>query len=173
VVRAAQDTLDPEGRANLVKIGKKSGSVAVDTPTRRRVPSNPSHGFVNDFTNPRDPMSGAYLPLLLLFGVSVLNAIGMVVTSHLLNPRRDTPQKLMPYESGMIPLGTTRARFSVKFYMVAISFIVFDLETIFLIPWAVQMRELGWSAFVAMSLFVIVLAVGLVYEWKKGGLEWD
>ena len=131
-------------------------------------------------------MSGAYLPLLLLFGISVVNAIGMVVTSHILNPLRPTPQngydpleirptpqKLMPYESGMIPLGDTRARFSVKFYMVAISFIVFDLETIFLIPWAVQMRELGWSAFIAVSLFVIVLAVGLLYEWKKGGLEWD
>lgn len=118
-------------------------------------------------------MSGSYLPLLLLFGISVVNAIGMVVTSHILNPLRPTPQKLMPYESGMIPLGDTRARFSVKFYMVAISFIVFDLETIFLIPWAVQMRELGWSAFVAVSLFVIVLAVGLLYEWKKGGLEWD
>ena len=118
-------------------------------------------------------MSGAYLPLLLLFSVSVANAIGMVAVSHLFNPGRPTPQKLMPYESGMIPLGDTRARFSVKFYMVAISFIVFDLETIFLIPWAVHMRELGWSAFVAMSLFVAVLAVGLLYEWKKGGLEWD
>ncbi len=130
-------------------------------------------GLVNIFTNASDPMSGAYLPLLLLFGISVLNAVGMVVTSHVLNPRRDTPQKLMPYESGMIPLGSTRARFSVKFYMVAISFIVFDLETIFLIPWAVQMRELGWSAFLAVSLFVVVLAVGLLYEWKKGALEWD
>jgi len=117
-------------------------------------------------------MSGAYLPLLLLFGVSMLNAVGMVVTSHILNPRRDTPQKLMPYESGMIPLGSTKQRFSVKFYMVAISFIVFDLETIFLIPWAVQMRDLGWSAFMAVGLFVMVLAVGLLYEWKKGGLEW-
>ena len=117
-------------------------------------------------------MSGAYLPLLLLFGGSILNAVGMVVTSHILNPRRDTPQKLMPYEAGMIPLGSTRQRFSVKFYMVAISFIVFDLETIFLIPWAVQVRELGWSVFVAVSLFVVVLAVGLIYEWKKGGLEW-
>ena len=118
-------------------------------------------------------MSGAYLPLLILFAVSILNALGMVVTSHLLSPRRDTPQKLMPYESGMIPLGSTRERFSIKFYMVAISFIVFDLETIFLIPWAVHMRELGWSAFVSVSLFVTVLAVGLIYEWKKGGLEWD
>ncbi len=79
----------------------------------------------------------------------------------------------MPYESGMIPLGDTRERFSVKFYMVAISFIVFDLETIFLVPWAVRMRELGFSAFVAMLLFVAVLSLGLVYEWKKGGLEWE
>ena len=118
-------------------------------------------------------MSGAYLPLLLLFGVSAVNALGMLVGSHILNPRRETPQKEMPYESGMIPLGDTRARFSVKFYMVAISFIVFDLETIFLIPWAVRMRELGWSAFLAMSMFVVVLAIGLLYEWKKGGLEWE
>ena len=103
----------------------------------------------------------------------VVNALGMVVTSHILNPRRDTPQKLMPYESGMIPLGSTRHRFSVKFYMVAISFIVFDLETIFLIPWAVKVRELGWATFVPVLLFISVLAIGLVYEWKKGGLEWD
>ena len=118
-------------------------------------------------------MSGSYIPLLILFSVSVINALGMGIASHVLNPRRPTPEKNMPYESGMIPLGDTRQRFSVKFYLVAISFIVFDLETIFLIPWAVEMRELGWSAFVAVSMFVGVLAMGLVYEWKKGGLEWD
>ena len=118
-------------------------------------------------------MSGSYVPLLILFGISVLNALFMAGASAVLNPRRPTPQKDMPYESGMIPLGDTRARFSVKFYMVAISFIVFDLETVFLIPWAVEMRELGWSAFVAVTIFVFVLAVGLLYEWKKGGLEWD
>ena len=118
-------------------------------------------------------MSGAYLPLLLLFAVSLVTAVAMVVLTQFLNPRRRTPQKEMPYESGMIPLGDTRARFSVKFYMVAISFIVFDLETIFLIPWAVQARALGWGPFLAMTMFVVVLAVGLLYEWKKGGLEWD
>jgi len=118
-------------------------------------------------------MREAYIPVLILFGVSVVNAVGMLVTSYLLNPRRPTPQKDMPYESGMIPLGDTRSRFSVKFYMVAISFIVFDLETIFLIPWAVEARSLGWGAFGAVSIFVIVLAVGLIYEWKKGGLEWE
>jgi len=118
-------------------------------------------------------MSASYIPILMILGVSVLNAVGMAAVSHILNPRRPTPQKEMPYESGMIPLGDTRARFSVKFYMVAISFIVFDLETVFLIPWAVAMRDLGWSAFGAVSIFVAVLAVGLIYEWKKGGLEWD
>ncbi len=118
-------------------------------------------------------MAGSYVPLLILFTASAAAALGFVIASHILNPRRSTPQKDMPYESGMIPLGDTRARFSVKFYVVAISFIVFDLETVFLIPWAVEMRELGWSAFVAVTLFVIVLAVGLLYEWKKGGLEWD
>jgi NADH-quinone oxidoreductase subunit A len=118
-------------------------------------------------------MSASYTPLLLLFALSVVNAVGMVVASAILNPRRPTPQKLMPYESGMIPLGDTRHRFSVKFYMVAISFIVFDLETVFLIPWAASMRELGWGPFVAVLLFIIVLAIGLLYEWKKGGLEWE
>ena len=118
-------------------------------------------------------MREAYVPILILLGISVAQAIGMVALSHVLNPRRPTPQKDMPYESGMIPLGDTRARFSVKFYLVAISFIVFDLETIFLIPWAVKVRELGWATFVPVLLFITVLAVGLAYEWKKGGLEWD
>ncbi|MCE2454478.1 MAG: NADH-quinone oxidoreductase subunit A [Gemmatimonadetes bacterium] len=117
---------------------------------------------------PRD-----YLPVLILFAVSMLNAIGMVAVSHLLNPKRHTPQKQMPYESGMIPLGSTRQRFSVKFYMVAISFIVFDLETIFLLPWAVEMRDLGWGPFIAVLVFTAVLALGLAYEWLKGGLEWE
>jgi NADH-quinone oxidoreductase subunit A len=118
-------------------------------------------------------MAESYVPLLILFAASAGAALAFVAISSILNPRRPTPQKEMPYESGMIPLGDTRARFSVKFYVVAISFIVFDLETVFLIPWAVEVKELGWGAFVAMTLFVIVLGVGLLYEWKKGGLEWD
>jgi NADH-quinone oxidoreductase subunit A len=118
-------------------------------------------------------MTSSYLPVLILFGVSLLNAVGMVVASAILNPRRATPEKDMPYESGMIPLGDTRARFSVKFYMVAISFIIFDLEAIFLIPWAVEMRYLGWEGFIAMSIFMVILVVGFIYEWRKGGLDWE
>jgi len=118
-------------------------------------------------------MSESYLPVLILFGVSVVNAVGMLAATHILNPRRPTSEKDMPYESGMIPLGDTRARFSVKFYLVAISFIIFDLEAIFLIPWAVEMRALGWEGFIAVSIFVVVLVVGFVYEWQKGGLDWE
>jgi NADH-quinone oxidoreductase subunit A len=118
-------------------------------------------------------MASTYLPILILFGVSLANAVGMIVASAILNPRRPTPEKDMPYESGMVPLGDTRARFSVKFYMVAISFIIFDLEAIFLIPWAVEMRHLGWEGFIAMSIFMAILVVGFLYEWRKGGLEWE
>ncbi|MBI4545279.1 MAG: NADH-quinone oxidoreductase subunit A [Gemmatimonadetes bacterium] len=118
-------------------------------------------------------MLEAYVPVLILFGVSLANAVGIVVLSHLLSPFRPTPAKVMPYESGMVPLGNTRERFSIKFYMVAILFIVFDIETVFLIPWGVVFRRLGLFGFAEMLVFLGVLAVGLVYAWKKGALEWE
>ena len=118
-------------------------------------------------------MLRSYLPILILMVVATAQAIGIIVLSQLASPIRPTPAKQSPYESGMTPLGNTRERFSVKFYMVAILFIVFDLETIFLVPWGVLMRQLGWGGFVAASIFVLVLTVGLVWEWKKGALRWD
>jgi NADH-quinone oxidoreductase subunit A len=114
-----------------------------------------------------------YVPVMILLGISIANAVALVVLSHLVSPFRPTPVKAEPYESGMIPLGDTRERFSVKFYMVAILFIVFDIETVFLIPWAVAMRPLGWAAFGAAAIFIVVLTVGMIYEWKKGALEWE
>jgi NADH-quinone oxidoreductase subunit A len=114
-----------------------------------------------------------YVPILILFGVSLANAVGVIVLSHVVSPYRPTPTKLDPYESGMVPLGDTRERFSVKFYMVAILFIIFDLETIFLVSWGVVMRELGWEGFAAAMIFIVVLTVGMIYEWKKGALEWE
>ena len=117
-------------------------------------------------------MSGSYIPLLILFGVSIVNALGMVIASHILSPRRPTPQKSLAYESGMIPLGDTRLRFSVKFYMIAISFIVFDLETIFIFGWAVAFYELGWRGYFGCAVFIFILLVALVYEWRTGALDW-
>ena len=118
-------------------------------------------------------MHDAYVPVLLLFGVSLVNAVAFVVLSHLVSPMRPTPVKLEPYESGMSPLGDTRERFSVKFYLVAILFIIFDIETVFLIPWGVMFRDLGIFGFVEMLIFIGVLLVGFVYVWKKGALQWD
>ncbi len=114
-----------------------------------------------------------YLPILLLLALSVAQAVMMVMMSHMASPTRRTPAKSSPYESGIVPLGDTRARFSVKFYLVAILFIVFDIETIFLIPWAVIFRDLGLFGLIEVLIFVLVLAVGLVYAWKKGALRWD
>lgn len=118
-------------------------------------------------------MVGSYAPILILLGISLLTAVGMIVLTHLLSNRRPTPAKLEPYESGMIPLGNARERFSVKFYVVAILFIVFDIETIFLVPWGVLFRDLGFFGFVEMLIFMGVLLVGYIYIWKKGALEWD
>ncbi len=118
-------------------------------------------------------MLESWTPILILLALTVGQAVGMVVLSHVVSPFRPTPVKGTPYESGMLPLGDTRERFSVKFYLVAILFIVFDLETVFLIPWAVRFRELGLFGFVEMMVFIGVLLVGLIYVWKKGALEWD
>lgn len=118
-------------------------------------------------------MLDTYLPLLILLAISALQAVGMVVLSSVLSPTKTTKVKSSPYESGIDPLGSTRERFSVKFYVVAILFIVFDVETVFLVPWAVVMREVGLAGFATAGIFIFILTVGLIYEWKKGALEWD
>ena len=114
-----------------------------------------------------------YAPLLLLIAFAAVNAAGMIVLSHLVTRARPTPVKRAPYESGMPALGDTRDRFSVKFYMVAMLFIVFDIEMVFMIPWAVAFRQLGLFGLVEMLVFILILMVGYVYAWKRGALEWD
>ena len=114
-----------------------------------------------------------YLPLVLLAGFIVLNAVAIIVASHVLSPTRPTLVKAAPYESGMPPLGRARERFSVKFYLIAMLFIIFDIEIIFLYPWAVIYRSLGWFGFWEMVAFLGVLSLGLGYVWRKGGLEWE
>lgn len=118
-------------------------------------------------------MLDPYLGILILTLVGVLNAAGMMGLSHLVGSKRPTPVKGTPYESGITPLGDTRERFSVNFYLVAMLFIVLDIETLFLIPWAAIFRELGFVGLLEISAFLAVLGVGLVYAWKKGALEWD
>ncbi len=105
--------------------------------------------------------------------VSSLIAGGFVLLAELLGPKKPTAIKAEPFESGMIPISSPRKRFSVKFYLVAILFIIFDIEAVFLYPWAILMRELGLLGFLEMVIFILILLGGLFYAWKKGGLEWD
>jgi NADH-quinone oxidoreductase subunit A len=114
-----------------------------------------------------------YLGVAILFVVGLLASGMFLLLSHLASAYRPTSVKAMPYESGINPLGDTRERYSVKFYIVAMLFIVFDIETIFFLPWAVVFRELGLFGLIEMFIFIFVLAVGLAYAWKKGALEWD
>lgn len=117
-----------------------------------------------------------YIPVLLLLVFVVANAVLILGVSHVLQTYRPTPVKSAPYESGMPALGEARERFSVKFYLVAMLFIVFDIETVFMIPWAVafqQLQDLGGVLLLEMLTFVVILGVGYVYLWKRGALQWD
>ncbi len=114
-----------------------------------------------------------YLPLILMMIVGFSVGIIFLLLSEWLGARRSTPEKQTTYESGMVPRGTARDKFSVKFYMVAMSFIVFDIEVVFMYPWAVQLGELGMTAFWAMFSFILILFIGYIYELKKGGFQWD
>jgi NADH-quinone oxidoreductase subunit A len=121
-----------------------------------------------------------YLPVLFILGLSLLNAVGMLASSHaaswLLRLWRKTPTKLAPYESGMPVLVDARERFSVKFYLVAVLFIIFDVEAVFLIPWAAafhQLTPLRGFLMLEMVVFMAILVAGYIYVWKRGALEWD
>jgi NADH-quinone oxidoreductase subunit A len=114
-----------------------------------------------------------YLPIAILVALSIVVALIIVFISVILGPRRPTPKKLAPYESGMTPIGPAVRRLPVKFYLVAVLFILFDVEIVFLLPYAVLVKKLGLFGLINIGIFVVVLTIGLLYEWKKGGLEWE
>ncbi|MEJ2699081.1 MAG: NADH-quinone oxidoreductase subunit A [Desulfuromonadales bacterium] len=118
-------------------------------------------------------MLDSYLPILVLIAVALAFALGSVIISRLVGQKKPTPVKLSPYECGMPPVGTARDRFSIKFYIIAMLFILFDIEAVFLYPWAVEFRKLGMFGFVEMGVFIAILLVGYIYVWKKGALEWE
>lgn len=114
-----------------------------------------------------------YLPILFQFIVAVAFGIGTMIVTHLIGPKVRTSNKLGAFESGVEVIGNARQPFSVKYFMVAILFVIFDVEVIFMYPWAVNFREFGLSGFLEMSIFVGVLVLGLIYEMKKGTLDLD
>jgi NADH-quinone oxidoreductase subunit A len=114
-----------------------------------------------------------YLPVFIFMLVGV--AVGLIAPTlgYLLSPHRPDPAKLSTYECGFEPFNDSHSPFDVRFYLVAILFIIFDLETAFLVPWAVVFRHLGWFGMAAMGIFLGLLTIGFIYEWKKGALEWE
>lgn len=112
-------------------------------------------------------MFEAYLPIIVLIVIAIVLAFVLMLLSRILGPHRPSAPKLRPYESGMDPIGDAKERYSVSFYMIAMEFIVFDLEIVFIYPWAVRYQELGWGTFGAVMVFISILTLGLFYTLKK------
>ena len=113
-----------------------------------------------------------YLPILVLLGLSVGLAVFIIVLGNLFCPKTPNAAKNAPYECGFDHFDDARMPFDVRFFLVAILFIIFDLETAFFFPWAVSLRQIGWFGFASMMIFLAILTLGFIYEWKKGALEW-
>jgi NADH-quinone oxidoreductase subunit A len=116
---------------------------------------------------------GEYLPILMFLFVAIVIACALLAIGWLLGPKRAGAEKLSPYECGFEAFEDARMKFDVRYYLVAILFIIFDLEIAFLFPWAVVFKDIGLTAIVAMAIFLGILVIGFVYEWKKGALEWE
>ena len=114
-----------------------------------------------------------YIPIAVLFGIALFIALLVPILSLSLGPRRPTARKLSPYESGITPIGVAQRRLPVKFYLIAVLFILFDIEIIFLLPWAVTFRQLGLFGLGEVFVFMAILVVGFIWIWKKGALEWE
>lgn len=118
-------------------------------------------------------MVATYAPMFLLFALASVVALGMFAAGHFLGEKKITPEKMQPFECGSESSGGLQSKLSVKFYLTAILFTVFDIEAVFVYPWAISFKGLGWVGFLTMLSFLSVLVVGLVYCWKKGALEWE
>lgn len=114
-----------------------------------------------------------YLPVILVMGVTAVMALGAVIAGVILKPRNRYSEKLGPWECGVDPVGEAdTGKFTVQFYIIAVLFVIFDVETLFLFPWAVVLDKIGFFAFIEMFLFIVILLVGYFYAWAKGALEW-
>ncbi len=122
---------------------------------------------------PGSYLPSSYLPVLIFLVIALAFGLGALVIGSIFRPRRPYPEKLMPYESGITPVGEPRQRFSIRYYVIAMLFVVFDVEVIFLYPWAVVFDKIGLFAFIEMIIFIFVLLVGYVYAWRKEAFTWE
>ncbi len=118
-------------------------------------------------------MSSQYAPIVVVLFLAVSIPIAFLLLTTRLGPRKPGPGKLAPYESGVLPTRPARDRVPVKFYLIAVLFLLFDVEAVFLFPWAVARKGLGAQGEIGMGIFLLILVLGLAYEWRKGGMEWE
>tara|TARA_B100001013_G_scaffold323096_1_gene233891 strand:+ start:128 stop:496 length:369 start_codon:yes stop_codon:yes gene_type:complete len=114
-----------------------------------------------------------YFPIILFIIIALLLSAGFIVVNFLFSPKKPDPEKLSAYECGFEPFSDSRMEFDVRFYLVAILFIIFDLEIAFLFPWAISLGNIGLFGFISMMIFLFILTIGFIYEWKKGALDWE
>jgi NADH-quinone oxidoreductase subunit A len=114
-----------------------------------------------------------YVAIGVLIALTALVAIIAIVLGTIFGPKRQTARKAAPYESGMTPFGSSNRRMPVRYYLVAVLFILFDIEVVFFIPWAISFRQLGLFGLIEMMIFIAILLVGYIYAWKRGALEWE
>ena len=118
-------------------------------------------------------MNHPYFPLLVIFALAAVVVLALLTLATKLGPKSTNPAKAQPFESGNPPRGDARVPFSVRFYLIAMLFLIFDLEVVFLYPWAIYFRQLGIFGLVQMGIFLVILTIGYAYVWKKGALDWD
>jgi NADH-quinone oxidoreductase subunit A len=118
-------------------------------------------------------MDNPYFPLLVLFAMAGVTVVSLLLVAQKLGPKSFNSAKAEPFESGNPPKGDARVRFSVQFYLIAMLFLIFDIEVVFLYPWAIYFRNLGLFGLIEMGIFLGILIIGFVYVWRKGALEWD
>ena len=114
-----------------------------------------------------------YFSIILFLAIALVLSFGFIIINFLFSPKNPDPEKLSAYECGFLPFNDSRLEFDIRFYLVAILFIIFDLEIAFLFPWATSLGKIGLLGFISMIIFLFILTIGFIYEWKKGALDWD
>ena len=114
-----------------------------------------------------------YFTIILFLAIAIVLSIGFIIVNYICSPKKPDPEKLSAYECGFEPFNDSRMEFDVRFYLVAILFIIFDLEIAFLFPWAISLGSIGLYGYVSMLIFLFILTIGFIYEWKKGALDWE
>ncbi|MGD9503578.1 MAG: NADH-quinone oxidoreductase subunit A [Syntrophobacteraceae bacterium] len=115
----------------------------------------------------------AYVPVLIMLVLAVATAGGMIYATTVIGPKKQFPDKMEPFECGESPIVSPKLRFNVKFYLIGLFFVIFDIEAVFVYPWAVLFKDLGLFGFIEMMVFIVILAIGLLYVWRRGALEWE